>query len=70
MSAPRWKVAVYGALYTFLRGIQERAERAADRFKLCERCGRNPYTGAPCVGQEEQERREGRLTEVQSRRTL
>lgn len=46
------KVFFYHRLKRLFCKIAARSERAADYFSICPCCGRNVYTGAPCVGKE------------------
>ncbi len=46
----RCKVIVYGVLERFFKRVEHAAESARYHFSICADCGRNRYTGAPCVG--------------------
>lgn len=43
------KIFVYQCLESFFESLGEWAERMRQRFAVCSDCGRNRYTGAPCV---------------------
>jgi hypothetical protein len=41
---------ILNAISQTLRSLATRLDCLADRFAVCPDCGRNRYTGAPCVG--------------------
>lgn len=40
-------------IYQLLRKIAEKINNLSERFAICPDCGRNRYTGKPCVGEKE-----------------
>lgn len=49
MHRRRIKLAVARPLCRLFRWIAQRASDLADRLHFCSVCGRNVYTGEPCV---------------------
>jgi hypothetical protein len=43
------KIRIYQALETLFSAIAKRAEQARQAVAICPYCGRNQYTGPPCV---------------------
>lgn len=43
------KIRIYQLLERLFALVAERAENARQHFAICPDCGRNRYTGTPCV---------------------